>query len=233
MARGFRRRGRGEGLRYAARLDPYERSLLVGLLDQVRDLLGGDEVSTATATAAAAAADPADAASAQSSADAAFDDIVAGLGDLGAVVPEPAPDARSFGDRDPALQRLLPAGNRADDQAAAEFRRLTEAGLRRRKVDTLGRAIAALQGEGDAVELDARTAEAMVVALTDVRLVIGERLGLRDDADVERLEEVVAELDPDEPLARAAAVYDFLTWLQETLAHALIPGRGGHRFADG
>jgi hypothetical protein len=138
-------------------------------------------------------------------------------------------DARSFGDRDPALQRLLPAGNRADEQAAAEFRRLTEAGLRRRKVDTLDRAIGALKGEGDTVELDAATASALVVALTDVRLVIGERLGLREDADVERLEEVVAQLDPDEPLAHAAAVYDFLTWLQETLAHALLPGRPAGR----
>jgi hypothetical protein len=219
VARGFRRRGRGEGVRYAARLDPFERSLLVGLMEQVRDLLGGDE---------AAAPEP-PGPTAPFTGDAAFDDIVAGLGDVGGTVPGPAPDARSFGDRDPALQRLLPAGNRADEQAAAEFRRLTEAGLRRRKVDTLDRAIGALKGEGDTVELDAATASALVVALTDVRLVIGERLGLREDADVERLEEVVAQLDPDEPLAHAAAVYDFLTWLQETLAHALLPGRPAGR----
>ena len=117
-------------------------------------------------------------------------------------------------------------GNRADDAAAAEFRRLTEDGLRRRKVAQLDRAIDALRRAGDDVELDGRTAVALVVALTDVRLVLGERLGLRADDDVERLEARVAGLGPEDPLAWAVGLYDFLTWLQETLAHVLQPGAG-------
>ena len=74
----------------------------------------------------------------------------------------PVPEsARSYGDRDPALERLLPAGNRADDQVAAEYRRLTEDGLRRRKADGLETAIAALRrATATAVELDERTAVA-------------------------------------------------------------------------
>ncbi len=61
-----------------------------------------------------------------------------------------------------------------------------------------------------------------MVALTDVRLVIGERLGLREDEDVERLEIAVAEAGEEHPMAHAVGVYEFLTWLQETLAHALM-----------
>lgn len=219
MARGFRRKGRGDRLRYAATLDAVERSVVVGLLEQVHELLAPPE-------AVAGSDDP-------------FDQIVAGMGGLGVGVsvaaedqvdwPTTAPvpeDARSFGDRDPALQRLLPAANRQDDQAAAEFRRLTEDGLRRRKADNVTTAILALRREGSHVEISPAEAQAMLVALTDVRLVLGERLGLRDDEDVERLEESVADLPDDAPIVYAAAVYDFLTWLQETLAAALLGSLG-------
>lgn len=220
MAKGFRRRGKGASLRYAARLDEVERSLVAGLMEQVRDMLVPEDGSAVN----------------EPTGDDAFDEIVAGLGGLGREVelgpdspdwPDTGPvpeSARSYGDRDPALERLLPAGNRADDQVAAEYRRLTEDGLRRRKAEQLERAVAALRRPGDAVELDEPTAVAMVVGLTDVRLVIGERLGLREDDDVDRLEDVVADLDADHPLTYALAVYEFLTWLQETLAHALLPG---------
>ena len=64
----------------------------------------------------------------------------------------------------------------------------------------------------------------MLTALTDVRLVLGERMGLRTDEDVDVLEAVAADLDPDDPLAYALAIYDFLTWLQETLASAMLDG---------
>jgi hypothetical protein len=105
---------------------------------------------------------------------------------------------------------------------AAEFRRLTEDGLRARKSANLTTAIAALSGLQDQkVSLDHEQALALVVALTDVRLVLGERLGLRHDDDFELLEEQVSGLAPDDPAVYALAVYDFLTWLQETLAHAL------------
>lgn len=221
MARGFRRRGRGADPRYAARLDHVERSVLVGLMEQVVELLDPP---------------PAPVRGGAGTVDDAFESIVAGMGGLGLGVSVRAEDqaawpagggvpedARSFGDRDPALQRLLPAGNRVDDQAAAEFRRLTEDGLRRRKADNLTRSMSALRREGP-VELDESTAQAFLVALTDVRLVLGERLGLRDDADVERLDASVSSLPEDDPVVYAAAVYDFLTWLQETLASALLGG---------
>jgi hypothetical protein len=55
-----------------------------------------------------------------------------------------------------------------------------------------------------------------------VRLVLGERMGLRTDDDLDALEAAVGDLDPDDALAYALAVYDFLTWLQETLASAML-----------
>ena len=203
MARGFRRKGEGEELRFTARLDALERATVAGLMEQVHDLLepgdpvdvGGDDFSA----------------------------IVAGLGMGVTVAPEDQSefDASSL-ERDPALERLLPTGNREDDEAAVEFRRLTEGGLRRRKASALAVAAGVLRGE-DKVRLSEAEARAFLTALTDVRLVLGERMGLRTDDDLDALEAVAAELDEDDPLGYALAIYDFLTWLQETLASAMLP----------
>lgn len=214
MAKGFRLRHRGDEVRFSARLDDIERAVIVGLMEQVVELLDAPAPEVA-------GEDP-------------FDQIVAGMGSLGMGVsvraedqagwPEPGQvpaGSRSSGDRDPALQRLLPAGNRADAEVAAEFRRLTEDGLRRRKVDNLVRSMTVLREEGP-IEVDDETAQALLIALTDVRLVLGERLGLREDRDVDDLERLVEELPDDDPVVHAATVYDFLTWLQETLAQALL-----------
>jgi len=227
MARAFARRGGGsKPVHYTAKLDAVERAVVAGLMEQVHDLVAPEPPEpTQPEDVGAGHEDP-------------FDAIVSGLGGLGMgvsvsaedQVPDERPvptDARSFGERDPALERLLPAGNRTDDQASADFRRLTEHGLRTRKARHLASAIAALRAPGTAVDLDERTAVDMVVALTDVRLVLGERLGLREDADVDRLEAELATMDDDDPRLHAMSVYDFLTWLQETLATAMLPGDPG------
>jgi hypothetical protein len=210
VARGFKRR---DG-HFVAKLDVVERGLVVGLMEQVLELVephpepdadpdaGGDE----------------------------FDRIVAGLGGIGMGVSVSASDqvAELSGSvpqpRDPALERIFPTANRQDDQVAAEFRRLTEDGLRARKAANLTTAITALSAiEDQKVSLDQPQALALLIALTDVRLVLGERLGLKQDDDFDRLEEQVSGLEDDDPAVYALAVYDFLTWLQETLAHALAP----------
>jgi hypothetical protein len=204
VARGFKRR---DG-RYVARLDAVERGLVVGLMEQVLELV-----------------EPVGGLPGEQEGDE-FDQIVAGLGGVGMGVSLSAadqePGSPAADERDPALERIFPAGNRQDPDLAAEFRRLTEDGLRARKSANLSTAIAALSGlEDQKVSLDHEQALALVVALTDVRLVLGERLGLRHDDDFELLEEQVSGLAPDDPAVYALAVYDFLTWLQETLAHAL------------
>ena len=204
MARGFRRKGSRGHARYAAQLDPLERATVAGLMDQVRELLdppapvpeGGDD----------------------------FASIVAGLG-MGVSVAaadqaDLDPDAAG---RDPALDRLLPTANRQDDEVAAEFRRLTETGLRQRKAAALESSAELLRGD-DKLRLDDGEAQAFLKALTDVRLVLGERMGLRTDDDVDVLEAAAESLDPDDPLGYALAVYDFLTWLQETLASSMLDG---------
>lgn len=208
MARGFRRKGRGRNASYAARLDPLERATIAGLMDQVHDLLEPPPLSTVSPGATGSTDE--------------FASIVAGLGMGVTVAAEDQTDlVASDADRDPALDRLLPTANRQDDEAAAEFRRLTETGLRQRKASVLAQAAALLRAE-DKVVLDESQARAVLTALTDVRLVLGERMGLRTDEDLEALEAAAGDLDPDDPLAYALAVYDFLTWLQETLATAML-----------
>jgi len=121
---------------------------------------------------------------------------------------------------DPALARLLPDAAREDPEAAAEFRRFTERGLRQRKREALATARATLARPAPLV-LDAAEAQAWLVALNDLRLVLAERLGLRTDSDAERLLAEAEEMAADDPRAWMSAVYDFLTWLQETLVTAL------------
>lgn len=210
MARGFKRRGEV----YVAKLDAVERGLVVGLMEQVLELVRPEEED-------------------EPGGGDAFDEIVAGLGGIGMGISLSAedqvglrgPDGTTLdaSDRDPALDRLLPTANREDERVAAEFRRLTEQGLRSRKAANLSTAIAAMATlEDQRVELGHDEAMALVVALTDVRLVLGERLGLKEDDDAELLEEQVSGLPEDDPAVYALAVYDFLTWLQETLTHALM-----------
>jgi hypothetical protein len=146
---------------------------------------------------------------------------------------------------DPALARLLPDAHRDDPEASAEFRRYTESGLRSRKREGLGLVLRTLD-RGPAVRLDDTEASAWLVALTDVRLVLAERIGLRTDEDHALLEEVVAHLAVAEPesgesgdasdgatagerLSMTLALYDFLAWMQETLVEAMsatLPERG-------
>ncbi len=206
MARGFRRKGSGRHARYVAQLDPLERATVAGLMDQVRELLEPEPLPAG---------------------DDAFSSIVAGLGMGVTVAAEDQVGLDAGGaDRDPALERLLPTANRQDDEAAAEFRRLTETGLRQRKATALESAAESLRHDDDRLRLDDEEARSFLTALTDVRLVLGERMGLRTDGDVEELEATASELDDDDPLGYALAVYDFLTWLQETLASAMLSGLG-------
>ena len=208
MARGFRRKGRGRAASYVARLDPLERATVAGLMEQVHDLLEPPPTTTVGPGSEGQVDE--------------FAAIVAGLGMGVTVAAEDQTDLVASGaGRDPALDRLLPTANVQDDEAAAEFRRLTETGLRQRKAAGLALAASLLRVE-DKVVLDEASARAFLTALTDVRLVLGERMGLRTDEDLEALEAAAGELDPDDPLGYALAVYDFLTWLQETLASAML-----------
>jgi hypothetical protein len=219
VARGFRRTRHG----FRAKLDAQERGVLAHLFVDVYELLDDG-----------AAADP--------------DPLAAMIG-IGTSVDLPD---------DPALARLLPDAHADDPEASSEFRRYTEQGLRERKRQCLETARLTL-GRSGSLTLDDAEAQAWLVALTDVRLVLAERMGLRteddhevlmrrlgipleDDVDDEPTEIVVPgasddratagpagsptsdpELDDGERMQLAAMVslYDFLTWLQETLVQAV------------
>jgi hypothetical protein len=188
---------RRKGERVVGRLDTDELEVVLHLLRLTRDFVAPQREGTG---------DP-------------FLDLVAGLGES-----DPDPTEPS----DPALRRLLPPASRTDTGQAAEFRRLTEHGLRSRKAATLATAIAALEAaDPPAVTLDLPQAGAVAVGLTDVRLILGERLGLRTDEDSERLHATLegalsGEEEVEPAVAQQMAYYDFLTWLQETVTTALL-----------
>lgn len=103
---------------------------------------------------------------------------------------------------DPAHARLFPAAYRDDDAATEEFTRYTRAGLVDRKAANAAQVSLALDEE--TVRLDPDAAARWLPLLTDLRLVIADRLGIRVDDD-----EV-----PDTP---AGEVYAWLGHLQESM----------------
>jgi hypothetical protein len=180
------------------RLSGDERELLANLFGQLDELLDdGRPVSD----------DP-------------FDEfaVLTGLGDLGNGEAPKTPD-------DPALARLLPEANRDDAEAAAEFRRLTESGLRARKRAGARLAAEVLRREGTPA-LDGDESQTLLKALTDLRLVLGERLGLKTDEDAVRLGAQLAfGIEPYEGWRPLAATYELLQYLQESLVQALMSKR--------
>ena len=226
MAAPFRRTRAG----IRVQLDRGERSLLAHLLDDVDGLLAQDAAerggvpgaegdgdadgdgSGPGAGSRAGAGSGEGAARAGGTAESGSDADV--LAALEASLTVPPPD-------DPAVARLLPPGHRDDDELAEGFRRMTEDGLRERKRAGLELASAAL-GRPDPVVLDRSEAAALLKGMTDVRLVLAERLGLRTDEDAERLHTVLLTAsDFDDPRVAAAALYDALTWWQESLVTTL------------
>jgi hypothetical protein len=111
---------------------------------------------------------------------------------------------------DPALGRLFPNAYPDDDEAAAEFRRYTRDGLIERKTANSGIIAAALMASPDDERLAVARddAEHWLPALTDLRLVLAERLGIHEDGDPL-------------PENELADVYDWLGELQWALVEAL------------
>lgn len=144
---------------------------------------------------------------------------------------------------DPAILRLLPNAAPTDREAADEFRRLTETDLRELKVSRLRRIWEQLSDEGDEWVVPADEALATAAALTDVRLVLASRLGLRTDEDADRLHAEIdlasQALDDDDPLpvdherVWLGMLYQALTWLQESLvSYVAHPEPANHTEED-
>lgn len=117
---------------------------------------------------------------------------------------------------DPALARLLPDAYADDDEASAEFRRFTERTLRETKMEHAGVVLRALADAGGKVTVPDDEVKAWMGALNDLRLALGTRLELTEENHEE-----FYELDEGDPAFMHVHVYDWLTFLQETLVQAV------------
>ncbi|MET4003430.1 MULTISPECIES: DUF2017 domain-containing protein [Arthrobacter] len=121
---------------------------------------------------------------------------------------------------DPALLRLLPDALTGDADSALEFRQLTERSLRESKIGALRAASLGLDSEK--LVLDSEGAKLWAMALNDVRLVLAERLAIRTAEDAERIHEVQDWGDADDVESYLSLVYNFVSWLQESLVQAML-----------
>ncbi|MEV0133579.1 DUF2017 domain-containing protein [Dactylosporangium sp. NPDC050688] len=128
-----------------------------------------------------------------------------------------------FDRSDPVIERLFPDVYRDDAGASAELRRYMEDDLRSAKLEQAALLLDVLPVEGGEVALDEEQAEAWLRALTDVRLTLGMRLGIDDDdVDIEaELDEAILK-DPTSARVGQLSVYQYLTYLQESLVGALM-----------
>ncbi len=144
--------------------------------------------------------------------DAAFWDLVGTLTD----------DAVHVDLTDPAVQRLLPdarSGESADD-GSQQFRQLAQDDIRQEKIADLQRAYALLQS--GSLVLSRTEAESFSRALNQVRLVLSSRLDITDEQDAERVHAIGSVDQATDVESYMALLYNFVSWLQETLMQALI-----------
>ena len=177
-------------------LNPYEVELLTSLVRQVVELVSDGEPE------GFATPDP--------SADA-FETLTAGL--------EADPDEPEVPE-DPVLRRLFPNAYPHDDDAASDFRRFTERGLRTTKVTDATVVLEDLAAtDGGRVDLRVRPdhVEAWLRTLTSVRLAVATRLGVTDSESADLL----SQLDESDPRSYMVSVYDWLGFAQETMVGAL------------
>jgi Domain of unknown function (DUF2017) len=124
-------------------------------------------------------------------------------------------------DGDPVMARLLPPGHRSDPELAADYRELTEAALRSGKTDDLAAVRASLPAAGGEVRLDPEQAGAWLRTTNDLRLALGERIGVTEETEPPE--------DPAGDEGQQLAVYYWLTALQGSLVDAVAAGRDARR----
>ncbi|BDZ49210.1 hypothetical protein GCM10025867_14510 [Frondihabitans sucicola] len=112
---------------------------------------------------------------------------------------------------DPAVSRLFPPGYSGDDEADAEFRRLTADDLTASKIDNAKVLIASLDTDRR-TPLAPEVAQAWLRSLTDLRLTLASRLGVTDEGIPQPAEQAGIVLRD---------VYEWLGYVQESLVRAL------------
>ena len=112
---------------------------------------------------------------------------------------------------DPSLRRLFPTAYNQDVERDREYQQLVRDELLERRLaalDTVGSTI-------DAGRVDEQQLTGWLTALNDLRLVLGTRLDVSEDA---------VEVDADDPDALAHAVYGYLGFLVSEVVDALADG---------
>ena len=128
---------------------------------------------------------------------------------------------------DPVLARLFPTAYVENAEAAAEFRRFTEGGLRDGKAAGAATIIDTLEDAGLPtdlgdqkvvidVELDEPAALVWLKSFTDLRLALATRLEVEQDDEA-----FWRALHDDDPRSQAHDIYEWIGALQETLVDAL------------
>ena len=193
------RRSRG---RASARFTAAQAVILRNLVSQVAELMGTVAEPDTTAAGSPAGQGPAGPGESALS----LDELAAAIGAAGPTSPP----------EDPVLARLLPDAYRDDPDAAGEFRRYTEQGLRSGKVAAAQTVLDTLPAGGGHVRLRPEDAQAWLRSLNDVRLAIGTVLGITEDYEDEM--EAASWADP-----RSAylEVYHWLGYVQDSLVRAL------------
>lgn len=115
--------------------------------------------------------------------------------------------------RDRVLARLLPDFSREDSILAGGMRQLHEPDLIDTKDGVAAVLLASCPETGGTVRLDPEQAAAWLSALTDVRLMLGTVLDVTED--------MPDELPESDPMAPHLDIYQWLTYVQETLVLAV------------
>jgi len=123
---------------------------------------------------------------------------------------------------DPAVARLLPdAYDDPDD--ARDFRRFTENDLRQSKMQHAMTVVEEIERSGEKVAVT--STDSWLGLLNDARIAIGTRIQISEDNYEE-----LAGLPNDDPRSGLFHVYDWLTFLQESLVRCMDPALYG--FSD-
>lgn len=209
MAHAFRRRPDGS---LACRLDGEEKAIIAQVAQETADLIRGDLGIGADPGVLRRAADS--------------DDPLRRLEAefAGRDAREPA---------DSAVKRLFPAASE-DPTLAGEFRRLGQQDLADGKLADLALVMTVIDATGPShseIVLDDAQATSLLRALNDVRIVLADRLDLQRDGDFDTVrmlqqigERVEEASDPEGDQVGSdivIAVYELLSWLQESLLRAM------------
>ena len=110
---------------------------------------------------------------------------------------------------DPGLRRLFPSAYADDAARDAEYREMVHDDLLAARLGALD----VVEATVDATNVDEAQLLAWMGAINDLRLVLGTRLDVS--------EETAFDADPDDPDAPALAVYQYLSFLLESIVDAL------------